>query len=347
MEKLSPLFALVRDYLTHYLPLERRFGKNTTRSYQKSLELLLDYVKVQKNVPLAKVTFEMIDRNMLSAFLDYLENERGCSPSTRNHRLHSIRAFYTYAAENNITAIAHYEEILKVDSVKVPEKLVEHMSEDAVKAVIAQADTSTRKGLRDMFLMLFLYKTGSRIHEALGVKLQNIQFGSTPSVTLFGKPNNKPRAVPLRENTAEHLKEYIKVFHANEGIYSDAYLFYTARGGPKKRMTEDNARDFIQKYGVKARAVCPEVPENVHPHLFRHSCAMSLYRSGVHLTLISEWLGHANFETTLVYAHADTEIKRKAIEKAIPVDTPLKEHTNAERYKIDDEDVLKQLCGLK
>ena len=112
-------------------------------------------------------------------------------------------------------------------------------------------------------------------------------------------------------------------------------------------MTEDNARDFIQKYGAKAKIACAEVPENVHPHLFRHSCAMNLYQSGVHLTLISEWLGHKNLETTLIYAHADTEIKRKAIEKAIPEDTPLKEHINSERYKINDEDELKRLCGLK
>ena len=61
-----------------------------------------------------------------------------------------------------------------------------------------------------------------------------------------------------------------------------------------------------------------------------------------YLTLISEWLGHKNFETTLIYAHADTEIKRKAIEKAIPKDTALHEHTDAKRYKISDEDVLKQ-----
>jgi site-specific recombinase XerD len=347
MEKLNPLFTLVRDYLTHYLPLERKYSPHTLRSYQKSLVLLLDYVKVQKNVPLAKVTFEMINRNTISAFLDYLEKERGCSPTTRNHRLHSIRAFYAYAAENNIAAVAHYDEIIKVDTAKVAEKLVEHMSEEAVKAVLNQADTSTRKGLRDMFLILFLYKTGARIQEALDVRLSDIRFGKAPSVTLCGKPNNKIRIVPLRENTVDHLKGYIQTFHPNEGIYSKEYLFYTVYGGSKKRMTEDNARDLIGKYGVCARTVCAEVPENVHPHLFRHSCAMSLYQSGVHLTLISEWLGHSNFETTLVYAHADTEIKRKAIEKAIPEDTPLKEHTNAERYKIDDEDVLKKLCGLK
>jgi site-specific recombinase XerD len=288
----------------------------------------------------------MIDRNMLSMFLDYLENERGCSPATRNHRLHSIRAFYAYSAENNISAVAYYEEIKKVDSAKAPEKLVEHMSEDAVKAIIAQADTSTRKGKRDMFLMLFLYKTGARIQETLDIRLRDVQFGKTPSVTLHGK-GASVRSIPLRENTSEHLKEYIKMFHPDEGIYSDAHLFYTVRSGKRKRMTEDNARNLIQRYGLKARAVCAEVPVNVHPHLFRHSCAMSLYQSGIHLTLISEWLGHKNFETTLVYAHADTEIKRKAIEKAIPKDTALYEHTNSERYKISDEDVLKQLCGLR
>ena len=347
MGKLNHLFALVRDYLTHYLPLERKFGKNTIRSYKKALELLFDYVKLQKNIPLSKVTFDMIDRNILSSFLDYLEETRNCSPATRNHRLSCIRAFYSYAAENDITIIAYYEEILKVDSAKIPEKLVEHMSEEAVKAVVTQPDISTRKGLRDMFLMLFLYKTGARIQEALNVKLRDIQFGKTPSVILTGKPNNKIRTVPLRENTVEHLKEYIKMFHAGEGIYSDKHLFYTIRSGSKKRMTEDNARDFIAKYGAKARLVCAEVPESVHPHLFRHSCAMSLYRSGIHLTLISEWLGHANLETSLIYAHADTEIKRKAIETAIPKDTPLAEYTNAERYKVDDEELLKELCGLK
>jgi site-specific recombinase XerD len=346
MGKLNPLFSLVRDFLTHYLPIERKYSENTIRSYKKALELLLDYTKSQKSVPLVKISFEMIDRKMLSSFLDYLENERGCSPVTRNHRLSCIRAFYTYAAENDIAVTVYYEEILKVNYAKVAEKLIEHMSETAVKAITTQPDTSADKGLRDMFLMLFLYKTGARIQEALDVKIRDIKLGKTTSVMLTGK-GSKARPVPIRENTAKHLEKYIKVFHPNEGVYSDAYLFYTVRSGVKKRMTEDNARSLIQKYGVMAQRVCVEVPENVHPHLFRHSCAMSLYRSGVHLTLISEWLGHANFETTLIYAQADTEIKRKAIEKAIPKDSLLAQHVNTKRYKVDDESVLKELCGLK
>ena len=135
-QKLNQLFSLLRSYLKHYLPLERKLSDNTIRAYGKALELFFDYIKAIKRVPLHKVTFEMIDRNILSAFLDYLESERNCSKTTRNHRLTIIRAFYAFAAESDITVVAHYEEILKVASARVDEKLIEHMSEEAVKAII-------------------------------------------------------------------------------------------------------------------------------------------------------------------------------------------------------------------
>jgi len=54
---------------------------------------------------------------------------------------------------------------------------------------------------------------------------------------------------------------------------------------------------------------------HIHPHLWRHSRAMHLYQHGMDLTLVSQWLDHVNLETTLIYAHADTEHKRRAIEK--------------------------------
>ena len=89
------------------------------------------------------------------------------------------------------------------------------------------------------------------------------------------------------------------------------------------------------------------MPENVHPHLFRHSLAMSLYRNGVDLSLISQWLGHSSVETTLIYAYADTEIKRQAIEKAVSEKSEIKKFLNSDRYMVNDETLLKQLCGLR
>ena len=40
------------------------------------------------------------------------------------------------------------------------------------------------------------------------------------------------------------------------------------------------------------------------------------------LELVAQWLGHKNTETTKVYAYADAEHKRKAIEKAMHAGAP-------------------------
>jgi site-specific recombinase XerD len=342
----TTLFELVHDFIKVHLPNEKKRSPHTIRSYQKSLELLFDFVKAQNRIKLREVTFEMIDRRMLASFLDYLENERNCSIATRNQRLQCIRAFYGYAAKVNSAAVIHWIEIKKVDTAAVPETLVEHMSEAAIEALLSQPDTRTKKGLRDMFLMLLLYHTGARVQELLDIRLRDIHQGKSPTITLHGK-GSKVRSVPLRDTTALHLKEYLKLFHPDESMISKQYLFFTKRDGAKKRMTEDNVRRLVRKYGAQAQLACLEIPDNVHPHLFRHSRAMHLYQNGVDLTLVSQWLGHKNLETTLIYAHADTELKRKAIERAIPEESSLKEHLRPGRYKIDDDDTLKRLYGLK
>ncbi len=87
-------------------------------------------------------------------------------------------------------------------------------------------------------------------------------------------------------------------------------------------MSDDNVTRFIDKYAAMAKTICDEVHEKVTPHMWRHSRALHLYRKGVPLPLISEWLGHSSMETTLIYAYADTEMKRKAIEKATNANHP-------------------------
>ena len=312
MENMNLLFTSIHNFLLISLPKERKCSKNTVRSYKKSLELFLDFVKRRTGKPFTALSFEDIDRNTLSEFLEYLEVERCCSASTRNQRLHCIRAFYRYAAQEDISIVCHLNEIEKVRKAKEPKKLVEHMSEEAVQAIIAQPNTATRNGKRDAFMMLFLYRTGIRVQELMDIKLTDIRLGGHPSVTVCGK-GAKVRSIPLREDTVKHLKHYLEYFHYGKSMYSNDYLFYTVRNGIEKRMTEDNVRYIVRKYGISAKKECLEVPDNVHPHLFRHSLAMSLYQNGVDLSLVSQWLGHSCVETTLIYAHADTEPKSRII----------------------------------
>lgn len=82
-----------------------------------------------------------------------------------------------------------------------------------------------------------------------------------------------------------------------------------------QQMSDDNVARFMDIYSRKAKLECREVPDHVHPHMWRHSRAIDLYRAGMPLALLSEWLGHAQLETTQVYAYADTEMKGDAIKK--------------------------------
>lgn len=108
------LFRLVHDFLVIYLPSQRNSSPHTIRTYRTSIEMLLDFVKRQNDIPLGKVSFRMLSEKMVTAFLDSLETERGCGISTRNHRLKCVRAFLKYAAMIDPTAVAHQSELFKV-----------------------------------------------------------------------------------------------------------------------------------------------------------------------------------------------------------------------------------------
>ena len=96
---------------------------------------------------------------------------------------------------------------------------------------------------------------------------------------------------------------------------------------------------LLKNYGERARMTCSEVPQRVHPHLFRHTRAMHLYQSGMPLPYIGEFLGHASVTTTEIYASADVEMLRKAIEQADP-------GLADETPKWKNEESLRTLCGL-
>lgn len=340
------LFALLRDFLKVYLPKHRRASPNTIRSYSNALNALLDFVKTQKSVPLADITFEMLTADMILAFLTSLD-ENGCSDATRNNRCAAIRAFWEYASDRDATIVPVLKELKKIGFRKPSaSRIVDYLSMDAITAVVEQTDENTTKGLRDRVFLILMYDTGARVQEMLDMRLCDLEFGNCPKVTIHGK-GRKKRVVPIMVNTMRRLEKYLGQFHPESTLSSEDPLFYTVRHGKVRPLTDRAVRYMLQEYAKKARSVCPEVPENVYPHMFRHSRAMHLYQAGMDLTLVSQWLGHANLETTEIYAHADTEQKRKAIAASTPPSSPLYSILDSERYTVSDEETLKRLVGLR
>jgi len=222
---------------------------------------------------------------------------------------------------------------------KAPRMPVKYMSEIALKALLVQPDTRTVKGLRNRMIIILLYDTGTIVQELVDIKISDLHLEArNPFIIVTGK-GNKTRSIPLMKKTVAHLKDYMRRFHTVSANETTIPLFYSIRSGIPHILSTDTVAIMLKNYGEKARKTCHEVPQRVHPHLVRHARAMHLYQAGMPLSYIAEFLGHASINTTEIYASANIEMLRKALEKANP------DLTN-EISLWKNEETLKKLCGL-
>ncbi len=142
----------------------------------------------------------------------------------------------------------------------------------------------------------------------------------------------------MTTNTVSLLKLYVDEAFGDIAGTADRPLFYNRM---QTGMTRAGIAYILNKYAQQARIKSNIVPAKVNPHLMRHTKAMLLLQSGVNLIYIRDFLGHVDIATTEVYARADTEMKRHALEKAYPdiVDNTLPHWTK-------DGDLLSWLSTL-
>jgi site-specific recombinase XerD len=341
---MNDFFHLVRRYLLEYLPSQRRFSENTVRSYRQGLNLYVSYLRDVMQIPTNRIAFRDCTRDSMLGFLDWLGAERGCGATSVNQRLMVLRSFFKYAGETDCAYAAFGADAAAIPARKAKGRTVDFLTEQALKALLAQPDPRNQTGHRNQFFMILMYDAAARCGELLSLRLRDLRHDAArPVVWLHGK-GDKTRVVPMLPETVEHCKRYVQAFHGKSPDDKDGLVFHTKSHGEKTRMSADTVALFMRKYGEAARRLCDEVPECVHPHMLRHTRAMHLYRQGMPLHLLSEFLGHASYETTKVYAYADTEMKRVAIEKAdilrdgMPPPEPL---------WTDDEDLILKLSGLR
>lgn len=341
---MNDFFNCIRRYLLEYLPKQRQYSENTITSYRQGLNLFVSYLRNVLEIPTERITFTDCNREVVLGFLDWLSSERNCSDTTVNQRLAILRSFFKYAGELDCAYTACGLDIAAVPKRKERGRTVEFLSEQALKALLAQPDAHKRLERRDQFFMILMYDTAARCGELLNLKIGSLKLDTKPSVIYLHGKGNKTRIVPLLQETVSHCQQYLQLFHGNPPYQNTEWLFYTTSHGTRTRMSADAVALFMKKYGKSAQKECKEIPERIHPHMLRHTRAMHLYRQGMPIHLLAEYLGHANFESTKVYAYADTEMKRIAVEKAdilrdgMPAPEPL---------WTDDEEMIYRLSGLR
>jgi site-specific recombinase XerD len=108
----------------------------------------------------------------------------------------------------------------------------------------------------------------------------------------------------------------MKVWLSERAGNRDEPLFPTRTG---RRLSSDAVQRLVRKHATTAAQRCPSIhPDQLHPHVLRHSCAMALLQAGVDTAVIALWLGHADIRSTNVYLHADMTIKQRALELTTP-----------------------------
>ena len=342
MKQNDVFFRYVRDFLTTYLPKQRNCSPYTIKSYRETINLYRTFLADERNIPFVKITFEQFDFTTVCAFLSWLQIKRNCSTATRNQRLAGINSFLNYAAIQDPALVENYLKVKKVPVKKNVRQPVKGLSEAALRNILEQPDITNKKGFRDRFFMILLYDTGARIQEILDVKVRDICLDvGMQYIRLCGK-GNKVRSVPLADRTAAHLCDYLDQFHPLADRRPESFLFFTDIKGNRGRMSPENVACFLRKYGKSAREKCKEVPEKLHAHQFRHARATHLYRSGIPLSYIKDFLGHADINTTTIYATTDLEMMKAALEN-VRID----KGNTTDKYIWDgNEEMILKLCGL-
>lgn len=314
------------QFLSDYLPGQKNVSSNTIRSYRDTFKLLLRYFQERERIPPEKITMSCITQVRVTSFLDWLETERGCGVTTRNLRLTAVHSFFRYAQAESPESLFHFQKVIAIPVKKGRKKTVEHLTPEGIRLLLEQPNRSCPKGRRDLVMLSTLYDSGARVQELIDLSVGDFIPGANAILILTGK-GNKTRRVPLMKNTASLLVAYISENRLNAS-YKKTYPLFTNR--QHNRLTKEGIAYILGKYAAQAHEISDAVPVKVKCHMLRHSKAVHLLQAGVNLIYIRDFLGHTDIKTTEIYARADTELKRKALESAYPdlVDPDLPDWNN-------------------
>lgn len=300
------------NFLSKYLPGVEGCSANTISAYRDAFKLLLLFAREKESIKEQKLKLSVIDKDFILRFLLWIENERGCAVITRNQRLAAIHSFYLYLQREMPENMYQFQEILSIPFKKHPQKTVNFLSTDAVKALLLKPDTNTESGRKHLVLLSLMYATGSRVQEIADLRVVDVMYNDSSLVKLTGK-GSKSRFVPLEVPVVKLLCQYLKDFSLTSPSKRMELLF---SNHSNNKLTRQGITHILKKYADMVREKQPGlIPKTISPHCLRHSRAVHWLQAGVDLIYIRDLLGHVSVQTSEIYARIDGEMKRKALEK--------------------------------
>lgn len=320
---MSALAPTLQAFFTDRLIRQRQASAHTIAAYRDAFRLLLVFASRQLKLAPAELDLGDLDAPLIAGFLEHLETERGNSTRTRNARLAAIHSLFAYAALRHPEHGETIARVLAIPAKRADRALVTYLTVTEAEALAAAPDTGTWTGRRDRALIGLALQTGMRAGELTGLSNHDVHLGTGAHVACHGK-GRKERITPLTRTTVVLLRAWQRERAGNPA----AALFPTRRG---TRLSHDALEHRLAVHAKTAAVTCPTIAaKNVTAHVLRHTAAMRLLEAGVDTTVIALWLGHESTETTLIYLHADLNLKQAALARTAPT------HVAPGRYKPTD-----------
>lgn len=320
---MTSLAPLLERFFTEYLQRQRQASPHTIAAYRDTFRLLLAFVQEQLGKAPSTLFLADIDAPLVGAFLDHLEKVRKSGARTRNARLAAIRSFFRFAALREPAHAALIQRVLAIPHKRFDRDLVAFLTRPEVEALLAAPNRKTWLGRRDHALLLVAVRTGLRVAELTGLRVEDCVLATGAHIRCHGK-GRKERCTPLDRQTAAALRAWIK----ENGAAPSDVVFPSRRGG---RLSNDAVQRLLAKHvAMAARLYTTLARKNVTPHVLRHTTAVHLLQAGVDRAVIALWLGHEGVETTQVYLDADLAMKERALARTAPP------HVGRQRFRPKD-----------
>jgi len=280
-----------------YLKNERGLSARTIKAYQRDLDQLMQFLDTEEIERPDQVT-----QHHIRAFIAQ-RHRQGLGGKSLQRILSAIRSFFRWMLREGY---AQHNPATPVRAPKSPRHLPATLDADTI-AQLLDIPCDTPLAIRDKAIMELFYSSGLRLSELATLHWEQVDLASG-MVTVTGK-GNRTRMVPVGRIAVEALLEWRKA-RVKFASFEEPHIFVSQRGTAiATRTIQSRIRYWAKRQGM---------PQNIYPHLLRHSFASHMLESSGDLRGVQELLGHADISTTQIYTHLDFQHLASVYDKAHP-----------------------------
>jgi len=295
LHKLSCLELPAKEHFERYMRHKWRLN-HKPRTLQSSFTSVLLFLSLYGKS--GKKDIEEIERVDLEAFIEH-EQDRGIRISTVRTRLACIIAFLHFLIGQDVISGTVLKRSIKL---KLPDVLPRAMNPADVRNLLSAIDDT-----RDRALILLLLRTGMRIGEALGLRLNDLDLRDRKVHLFEGEKNSMGRVVYLSDDALFAIKLWLRRRDKNK-----EFVFY---GQGNRPLCYSAGRSRFVKYLKKAGLE----QKGYTVHCLRHTFASELLNAGMRLECLQQLLGHEDIEVTRRYARLTDRTREEEYFRAMTI----------------------------